>query len=196
MKVLFVISSHREEPQSGKRTGCDVEEMAGLYYALQDQDAAVTLCSFAGGTPVPSPGTCDARDNRQNGSAVRRFINDIEAMYKLENTRPLQDQDSGHFDCVVFIGGPGARWEFPQNQAARDICLACIKGQKALAAIGSGNDALKMVTEKLADGAGPQISYKSGCALISAADARQIPQAAEAIVRHIRLPSHPLEEAI
>ena len=49
MKVLFVLTSHSELGNTGKKTGFWVEEFAAPFYAMADEGVDITIASPKGG---------------------------------------------------------------------------------------------------------------------------------------------------
>ncbi|GEM_PF-3260542 len=128
-KMLFVLTSRR---------GFDFVEMATPYYLLQDADIPVILTSIAGGTPHPDPSSLDSNNSKNNRPDTRRFLNDIEAMYKLENTNPVESYDMRNFNGIYFVGGPGAAQDFPFFKPLQDIIIQAYTGEKIIGAAGYG----------------------------------------------------------
>lgn len=141
-KILFVLTSHQGLDASGLRTGFHFGEVAVPYYLLQDADIPVVLASIAGGTPHPDPRSINNTDTKNNPLPVRRFLNDIEAMYKLENTRPLEKHDLHNFSAIYLAGGHGAIWDFPDFKPLQRLILEAYTEKKHIAAIGHGAAAL------------------------------------------------------
>ena len=55
MKVLFVLTSHDQLGDTGRKTGFWLEEFAAPYYVFQDAGAEITLASPLGGQPPLDP---------------------------------------------------------------------------------------------------------------------------------------------
>lgn len=55
MKILFVLTSHDQLGDTGKKTGFWVEEFASPYYALLDKDAQITIATPKGGAASIDP---------------------------------------------------------------------------------------------------------------------------------------------
>ena len=55
MKILMVLTSHKELGETGKKTGFWLEEFAAPYYVLEDAGAAITVASPLGGQPPLDP---------------------------------------------------------------------------------------------------------------------------------------------
>lgn len=102
--VLFVLSSHEADENGVLVRGFRFEELAMPYYILQDEGIAVELASRAGNVAHPDPDSHDRRDKRRNPAAVNRFINDLEAMYKLHNTRPLGSYTMENYSALYLVG--------------------------------------------------------------------------------------------
>ena len=55
MKVLFVLTSHDQLGNTGRKTGFWLEELAAPYYVFKDAGAEITLASPKGGQPPLDP---------------------------------------------------------------------------------------------------------------------------------------------
>ena len=72
-KVIFVLTSHEDLGDTGKKTGFWLEEFSDPYYLLTDNGIEVTLASPKGGRPPMDPSS--ASENYQTES-TKRFEND------------------------------------------------------------------------------------------------------------------------
>ena len=73
MKVLFVLTSHDQLGNTGKKTGFWIEEFAAPYYVLTDAGVDVTLASPKGGQPPIDPKSAEPDAQTE---ATRRFDRD------------------------------------------------------------------------------------------------------------------------
>ncbi|WP_193787285.1 type 1 glutamine amidotransferase domain-containing protein [Lacinutrix himadriensis] len=112
MKVLFVLTSHDELGDTGKKTGFWVEEFASPYYTLLDKGATITLATPKGGAaPIdPSSDSPDAATE-----ATKRFNNDAEAKALIANTKKLEDINADDYDAVFYPGGHGPLWDLAND---------------------------------------------------------------------------------
>ena len=112
MKVLFVLTSHDQLGDTGKKTGFWVEEFASPYYSLLDKGAEITIATPKGGAaPIdPSSDSPDAATE-----ATDRFNKDDAAKAKIANTNKLSDINADDFDAVFYPGGHGPLWDLAND---------------------------------------------------------------------------------
>jgi len=82
--VLFVLTSHDQLGDTGKKTGFWLEEFAAPYYKLADQGTNITIASPKGGHPPIDPKS-DKSENQTE--ATTRFKQDPSLQYKLAHTK-------------------------------------------------------------------------------------------------------------
>lgn len=106
--ILFVLSSHDAEPVAGQGAaparGFRFAALAVPYYILQDEGVAVELASPCGRVAHPDPDSHCRTDKSRNTPEINRFINDIEAMYKLHNTMPAEDYMMDDYAALCLVG--------------------------------------------------------------------------------------------
>lgn len=108
MNVLFVLTSHSELGNTGKKTGFWVEEFAAPYYVMIDKGVNVTIASPMGGQPPIDPKS-EAPDAQTE--ATKRFYADAALQEKLSQTKKLSDVSAADFDAVFYPGGHGPLWD-------------------------------------------------------------------------------------
>lgn len=115
MKVLFVLTSHDQLGDTGKKTGFWVEEFASPYYFLLDKGAEITIATPKGGAaPIdPSSDSPDAATE-----ATERFNKDADAKSKIANTNKLSDMNADDFDAVFYPGGHGPLWDLTNDKTS------------------------------------------------------------------------------
>jgi putative intracellular protease/amidase len=94
-------------------------------------------------------------------SAVQlAFAEDAEMQAKVAATPRFADVDAAEYDAVLFAGGHGAMWDFPEDPEIARVAQEIYEAGGVVAAVGHGAAALLGVT--LADGrpllAGKQVS--------------------------------------
>lgn len=112
MNVLFVLTSHDQLGDTGKKTGFWVEEFASPYYSLLDKGVNITIATPKGGAaPIdPSSDSPDAAT-----AATERFDKDADAKAKIANTNKLSDMNADDFDAVFYPGGHGPLWDLAND---------------------------------------------------------------------------------
>ena len=105
--VLLVLISHSD--LGGVRpTGFYVDEAAHPWQVFRRMGFTVGLASIAGGVP-PQAG-------RHPGDPVQeQFLHDADISRQLVNTRALAQVNANRYDAVLFVGGHGVMWDFPNN---------------------------------------------------------------------------------
>lgn len=112
MKVLFVLTSHDELGDTGKKTGFWVEEFASPYYSLLDKGATITIATPKGGAAPIDPSS-DGPDAATE--ATERFNKDAAAKQMIANTKVLADMNPDDFDAVFYPGGHGPLWDLTED---------------------------------------------------------------------------------
>lgn len=147
MKILFVLTSHDQLGNTGKKTGFWIEEFASPYYYLADKGVEVTLASPKGGQPPIDPSS-DTPEN-QTESTIR-FKADAELQEKLSKTHPLSEVSSDDFDAVFYPGGHGPLWDLAESETSAKLIESFYSSDKPVSFVCHAPAALKKV--KNADG--------------------------------------------
>ena len=111
--VLLVLISHSD--LGGVRpTGFYVDEAAHPWQVFRRMGFTVGLASIAGGVP-PQAG-------RHPGDPVQeQFLHDADISRQLVNTRALAQVNANRYDAVLFVGGHGVMWDFPNNSVVHAV---------------------------------------------------------------------------
>ncbi|NGP87251.1 type 1 glutamine amidotransferase domain-containing protein [Fodinibius halophilus] len=121
MDILFVLTSHDELGDTGKKTGFWVEEFASPYYTLLDEGANITLATPKGGAAPVDPQS--EADDAQT-EATERFYNDEETKQKINNTKRISEVDADDFDAVFYPGGHGPLWDLAEDEESISLIEA------------------------------------------------------------------------
>lgn len=132
MKVLFVLTSHNQLGNTGKKTGFWLEELASPYYVLKDAGIEITLASPKGGKAPLDPASHEPDAQTED---TRRFDNDIEALKALANTHKLGDMREGDFDAVFYPGGHGPLWDLHSNPDSIALIQEFLAANKPVATV-------------------------------------------------------------
>ncbi|MEO9480028.1 MAG: type 1 glutamine amidotransferase domain-containing protein [Maribacter dokdonensis] len=143
MKILFVLTSHDQLGDTGKKTGFWVEEFAAPYYALLDKGAEITVATPKGGqAPIdPSSDTEDAQTKD-----TKRFKEDKEAKEIIANTKVLADVNANDFDAVFYPGGHGPLWDLANDATSIKLIETFNEQEKPIAFVCHAPAALKRVS--------------------------------------------------
>lgn len=114
-KFLFVLTSHDRLGTTDQKTGFHFSEMSDPYFILEDNGVDVSIASVQGGAPPADPGSVDYKDRTKNPESVNRFLDDLQALDKLEHSLKLEDIVADDFDGLYLPGGHGTMWDFPCN---------------------------------------------------------------------------------
>ncbi|AKD05138.1 type 1 glutamine amidotransferase domain-containing protein [Pontibacter korlensis] len=132
MKVLFVLTSHSELGDTGKKTGFWVEEFAAPYYVLADAGVDVTLASPEGGEPPIDP---SSEAPGAQTEATERYNGDQELQEKLRNTMKLSEVNVDDYDAVFYPGGHGPLWDLTNSEESIRLIESFAKLEKPIAAV-------------------------------------------------------------
>ena len=113
MKVLFVLTSHSELGNTGKKTGFWIEEFAAPYYVMEDAGVEITIASPKGGQPPIDPKS-EAEDAQT--AATKRFSEDKDLKETLANTVKLEEVNQADYDAVFYPGGHGPLWDLANDE--------------------------------------------------------------------------------
>jgi len=130
MKVLFVLTSHDELGNTGKKTGFWIEEFAAPYYTLADEGVEITIASPLGGQPPIDPKS-DEPENQT--SSTLRFHNDAALKDKLSKSIKLADVSQSDYDAVFYPGGHGPLWDLANDQNSINLIEDFHQNEKPIA---------------------------------------------------------------
>ena len=143
MKILFVLTSHDQLGDTGKKTGFWVEEFAAPYYALLDKGAEITVATPKGGQAPIDPSS-DTEDSQTKDT--KRFKEDKEAQEVIANTKVLADVNANDFDAVFYPGGHGPLWDLANDLTSVKLIEAFNEQEKPIAFVCHAPAALKRVS--------------------------------------------------
>jgi putative intracellular protease/amidase len=112
-KILFVVTSHAELGDTGKKTGLWIEEFAAPYYKFRDLGKQLVVASPKGGQAPIDPKS-DLPENKTE--ATIRYYNDKETQDVLSNTVKLSTVSADDFDTIFYPGGHGPMWDLADDK--------------------------------------------------------------------------------
>ncbi|MEE1207226.1 MAG: type 1 glutamine amidotransferase domain-containing protein [Muribaculaceae bacterium] len=112
-KILFVVTSHGEMGDSGKKTGYWLSEVVHPYSVLYT-DYQIDVVTPKGGRP-PVDGF-DLTDPLN-----KKFWDDPQWQDKMSNTLTPDKVNADDYVAVFYAGGHGAMWDFPDNERLAEI---------------------------------------------------------------------------
>ena len=130
--VLFVLTSHSELGNTGKKTGFWVEEFAAPYYLLKDNGIQITIASPKGGQPPIDPKSTTA--DSQTPATVR-FNEDKATQQILATTIILASVNQEDYDAVFYPGGHGPMWDLAEDKNSIELIEAFYNHNKPVSAV-------------------------------------------------------------
>ena len=130
MKILFVLTSHSDLGDSGKKTGFWIEEFTTPYYVLADAGVEITIASPKGGQPPADPKSelADAQSD-----STQRFYKDNVAIDKVAHSFKLQAIKQDDYDAVFYPGGHGPLWDLANDKTSIKLIEEFYNHQKPIA---------------------------------------------------------------
>ncbi|KAI9229051.1 MAG: putative chaperone protein HSP31 [Piptocephalis tieghemiana] len=147
-RILFIITSHDQLGNTGKKTGYYVSELVHPYLELSPL-YHIDFASPKGG-PVPAdPSSVEAF---QKDSALSAYNNDTKLHEALKNTRKLSEfvGKESDYAAIFYPGGHGPMYDLAEDKDSQKIAAAAFDKGIIVAAVCHGPGALAHV--KLADG--------------------------------------------
>ncbi|MEU0959863.1 type 1 glutamine amidotransferase domain-containing protein [Micromonospora aurantiaca] len=138
-RALIALTSHSELGRTGRSTGYYVGEAAEPWEVFRAAGYDVDLVSVAGGEPP-----VDGRD--ENDSTQNDFL----ATAGVTDTPKAADVDPDGYDVILFAGGHGTMWDFPDDLDLARIARSVYERGGVVAAVCHGPSALVNLT--LTDG--------------------------------------------
>ena len=142
MNVLFVLTSHDQLGNTGRKTGFWLEELAAPYYVFKDAGAKITLASPKGGQPPLDPKSNEASFQTDQ---TRRFESDPVAGAQLAETVRLDSVRQEDFDTVFYPGGHGPLWDLAEDRDSIRLLESFLAADKPIALVCHAPGALRHV---------------------------------------------------
>lgn len=141
-KILFVVTSHDQLGNTGKKTGLWIEEFAAPYFYFIAQGAEITIASPKGGQAPIDP---KSNDPEFQTEATRRYFADAATQEKLSHTVLLSKVNQKDYDAVYYPGGHGPMWDLSADKNSARLIESFIKNQKPVVLVCHAPAALKNV---------------------------------------------------
>lgn len=138
-KILIALTSHDQIGDTGDSTGFYVSEAAEPWRVLSRAGRQVDFVSTRGGRPP--------RDGENLDDPVQRaFFADPDVAAKLASTPTPADIDPSEYRAVLFAGGHGTMWDFPDDKDLAQVTASVYEAGGVVAAVCHGPAALVNVT--------------------------------------------------
>lgn len=144
-RILAIVTSTKFIGETAKETGYELTELSRAYYVFKANGFAVDVASIRGGKP---PMVIDTDDM---GPFDYAFLNDSEAMSKVEDSIMINQIDPQQYDAIYFVGGKGTMFDFPNNKHIQALVNSFWKGEKVIAAVCHGPAAFVNVQSQNGD---------------------------------------------
>lgn len=144
-RLLIVLTSAADMGSPEKKTGFWLSELTHPYYAMTDSGLIVDIVSIKGGKAPVDERSLDLSDEQN-----KRFLDTPELVEAIEQSKPLASIDAAEYGAIVFAGGHGTMWDFPDDEAVQQKATEIYERGGVVAAICHGPAAL--VNLKLSDG--------------------------------------------
>ncbi|MBB5801877.1 putative intracellular protease/amidase [Saccharothrix ecbatanensis] len=160
-KILIALTSHERLGDTGRSTGFYLPEAAHPWRVFTEAGYEVDLVSVRGGNP-PRDGV-DPSDAAQTS-----FLADEVVAAKLAATPTAAQVDAGEYAAILFAGGHGTMWDFPEDSALAGVARDIYEAGGVVSAVCHGPAGLVNVT--LSDGV-PLVAGKRVAAFTNAEEA-------------------------
>ena len=152
-KILFVVTSHNELGDSGRKTGYFLSEVTHPWSVLGEK-YDIDVVSPQGGRP--SVDGFDLKD-----PINRKFWDDPDWQEKMSTTLRPEQADPNQYRAVFFAGGHGAMFDLPDNVALQKIVATIYDNGGYVAAVCHGPAGL--INVRLSDGSALVRGKKFDC---------------------------------
>lgn len=142
-KILFALTSHDRKGNTGQPTGFYLPEAAHPWVVLKDAGFEIDFVSPKGGRPPMDGADLDDATNRM-------FLEDPDVARKIGNTPTPSQLSSSEYAAILFVGGHGTMWDFPDDPALASLAASIYEDGGVVGAVCHGPAAL--VNLKLANG--------------------------------------------
>jgi len=146
-KILIVLTSHSELGNTAKETGFWLPELTLPYYKFKEAGYAVDVASIKGGIAPLDQKIFQSKDDEKSN---QMFLKNAELMSKVFKTLTLAEIDSKKYKAILYVGGSGTMWDFPDNEDVNRITREIYESNGIVSAVCHGPSAL--VNVKLSNG--------------------------------------------
>lgn len=129
-KVLFVVTSHGELGDTGKKTGYFLSEVTHPWSVVSEYYDIDVVSPKGGEPPVDGFDLSDPIN--------QRYWNDAAWQQKMQHTMTPGEVDPSEYKAIFYAGGHGAMWDFPDNRELAAIAEAIYEAGGIVAAVCHG----------------------------------------------------------
>ena len=143
-KVLMVVSGNGQSAKEGEeKPGYEFDEFSKAYSVFKENGIEVDIAS-------PKGGQVDADKYNPDKPYNAVVLADKAIMAELNNTLATSTIDAKNYDAVFVVGGKGAMFDLPKDNALHEVIADIYQQKGVVAAVCHGPAAL--VNVKLKDG--------------------------------------------
>lgn len=142
-KILFVVTSHGELGNTGKKTGYWLSEVTHPWKVLKDAGFEIDFVS-------PKGGSCPVEGVDEKDPINKEFAQDVAAQKKLNLTMKPSDVKAEEYKGIFYAGGHGVMWDYANNKDLAEIARKIYENGGVIAAVCHGPAGL--VNIKLSNG--------------------------------------------
>lgn len=129
-KILFVVTSHGELGNTGRKTGYFLSEVTHPWSVLGEFYDIDVVSPKGGNPPVDGFDLSDPIN--------KKFWEDAAWQQKMHNTLTPDRVNPSDYKAIFYAGGHGAMWDFPDNEALARIAEAIYGAGGIVAAVCHG----------------------------------------------------------
>lgn len=137
IKALIIVTNHSELGDTQKKTGYFLSEVTHPYFVLQKKGVEVDIASLKGGAAPMDPGSKDMNDELN-----KEFVENPEHYSKVQETLKLEELNPKDYQAIIFAGGHGTMWDFPESQTFSEFSQAIYANEGVIGAVCHGPAAL------------------------------------------------------
>lgn len=130
-RILFIVTSHSDMGDSGKKTGIWAEEITQPYAIFTQAGYEVDIYSPKGGKIVFDPSSL--KPVGENESSIEAFLSldrQAQPLAELKDIKP--------YDAIFVPGGHGAMWDLATDTKVAEILTQANSDHKIIAAVCHG----------------------------------------------------------
>lgn len=142
-KILFVVTSHGDLGNTGRKTGYWLSEVTHPWKVLRDAGYEIDFVS-------PKGGECPVEGQDASDPINKAFAQDLSAQRKINFTMKPSEVKPEEYKAIFFAGGHGVMWDFPNNKQLAEITSKIYEQGGVVAAVCHGPAGL--VNVKLSNG--------------------------------------------
>lgn len=133
--VLFVLTSHQYIGEKHEGSGFYLPELTHPLHVLEKAGIPTAFASIQGGLP-PVYGV------ELNDKINAHYWNDAIFQERLKTTLKLSEAKSKDYSAILYVGGHGVMWDFPDSLAIQKITREMYENGQVVAAVCHGPAAL------------------------------------------------------